>query len=172
MRENEICQLYVEDVKSEIISTGEKVYYFDLNEQKDKHLKNENATRKVPLHPKIIELGFMKYYNSIKNKQERLWDNLRLHPTQKRYGTDYSKNFMKYFRLHVTKEKNQVFHSFRHTVGGQLLNNAVQHKLPKDLMNQIMGHEPDKDETTATYSQGYGIEELYIGVCTLRNEGI
>jgi len=33
---------------------------------------------------------------------------------------------------------------------------------------QIMGHEPDKDETTATYSQGYRIEELYIGVCTLK----
>ncbi|QOP45694.1 site-specific integrase [Sulfurimonas paralvinellae] len=167
MRQNEICQLYIEDVKSEVISTGETVYYFDLNEDKDKHLKNDNAYRLIPIHPKLIELGFIDYFNSIKEKQERLWDNLRLHPTQKRYNTDYNKTFMKYFRTHVTKDPTQVFHSFRHTVGDQLLKNAVKHKLPKDLMNQILGHEPDKDETSRTYSCGYGIEELFIGVCTL-----
>ena len=172
MRENEICQLYVEDVQSEVISTGKTVYYFDVNDDKDKHIKNQNARRKVPLHPKLIELGFMEYYNSIKNKQERLWSNLRLHPTEKRYATDYSKNFMKYFRKHVTIEKDQVFHSFRHSVGDQLLKNAVKHRLPKALMNQILGHAPDKDETTQTYSQGYGIEELYTGVCSLEFEAI
>ena len=168
MRQNEICQLYVEDVKSEVISTGERVYYFELNEEKDKHLKNDNAHRVVPLHPKLIELGFIEYFNSIKNKQERLWNNLRLHPTEKRYNTDYNRVFMKYFRTHISKDPTQVFHSFRHTVGDQLLKNAVKHKLPKDLMNRIMGHEPDKDETSRTYSKGYGVEELYIGVCTLK----
>ncbi len=167
MRENEICQLYVEDIKSEVISTGKTVYYFDVNDDKDKHIKNQNARRKVPLHPKLIEFGFLEYYKSIKNKQERLWNNLRLHPTEKRYATDYSKNFMKYFRKHITTEKGQVFHSFRHSVGDQLLKNAVKHRLPKALMNQILGHAPDKDETSQTYSQGYGIEELYTGVCSL-----
>jgi integrase len=167
MRQNEICQLYVEDVKSEVISTGETVYYFDLNEDKDKHLKNDNAYRLVPIHPKLIELGFLDYYNGIKDKQERLWNNFRLHPTQKRYSTDYSKVFMKYFRKYVTEDNLQVFHSFRHAVGDQLLKNAVKHKLPKDLMNRIMGHEPDSDETSRTYSQGYGVEELFIGVKTL-----
>lgn len=30
-----------------------------------------------------------------------------------------------------------------------------------------MGHEPDKDMTTAVYSEGYGIKELYEGIITL-----
>jgi hypothetical protein len=41
------------------------------------------------------------------------------------------------------------------------------HKLPKALMNQILGHKPDKDETSQTYSQGYGIKELYKWIKTL-----
>jgi hypothetical protein len=74
---------------------------------------------------------------------------------------------MKYFRRHVTTDKNQTFHCLRHNVGDQLLKNAVKYRLPKDLMNQLMGHAPAEDETTATYSQGYGIEELYEGIKTL-----
>ncbi|WP_345993973.1 hypothetical protein [Sulfurimonas sp. HSL-1716] len=85
MRQNEICQLYVEDLKSITTDMGEIIWYFDLNEEKDKHLKNENAFRLVPLHPKLIELGFIEYYNSIKNKQPRLWKNLS--STRKRKGT-------------------------------------------------------------------------------------
>jgi integrase len=101
MRQNEICQLKINDIKKETISTGELVYYFDLNEDDDKHLKNENAYRKVPIHPKLIELGFIKYYDSVKDKQNKLWKNLRLHPTEDRYNTDYNKSFMTYFRRHV-----------------------------------------------------------------------
>ncbi len=167
MRQNEICQLKTSDIKTKIISNGDTIYYFDLNEEEDKHLKNENAFRFVPIHPKLLELGFIDYYNSVKDKQNILWKHLRLHPTQNRYGTDYSKNFMKFFRKYITTEKDQSFHSLRHNVSTKLLNNAVIHRLPKALMNQILGHEPDKDETSRTYSDGYGIEELYIGIQTL-----
>ena len=55
----------------------------------------------------------------------------------------------------------------RHNVGGQLIKNTVREKLPKDLVNQLMGHEPDKDMTSRVYSQGYGIKELYEGIKTL-----
>ncbi|WP_295050480.1 site-specific integrase [Sulfurimonas sp.] len=172
MRQNEICQLKISDIKQEKISTGELVYCFELNEDEDKHLKNENAYRCVPLHPKLIELGFIDYYDSVKNKQPTLWKNLRLHPTEDRYNTDYNKSFMKYFRKYVTKDSTQVFHSLRHNVASQLLNNAVIHRLPKALMNQILGHAPDKDETSQTYSNGYGIEQLYEGIKTLEYVGL
>jgi integrase len=167
MRQNEICQLKINDIKSEIVSNGKTIYYFDINDDEDKHLKNDNAHRLVPIHPKLIELGFLDYYNSVKDKQEQLWKNFRLHPTQNRFSTDYSKNFMKFFRANITTEKEQTFHSMRHNVSTKLLNNAVMHKLPKALMNQILGHEPDKDESSQTYSQGYGIKELYEGIKTL-----
>lgn len=170
MRQNEICQLHITDVKQEIIDddeSGNVIWYFDLNEDGNKHLKNDNATRLLPLHPKLIELGFIDYFNSIKDTNDRLWPQIRFHPIEGSYNTDYSKTFMKFFRSHITKDPSQVFHSIRHNVGDQLVKNSVRHKLPKDLMNRIMGHEPDKDMTTAVYSQGYGVEELYEGIKTL-----
>lgn len=153
----------------EIESDGEveTVWYFDINSKGTKHLKNKNAKRLMPIHPDLIELGFLDYFNSVKDKHDRLWPNLRLHPKEKRYNTDYNKSFMKYFRRHVTTDPVQVFHSMRHNVGDQLHKNAVRHRLPKDLINQLMGHEPDKDMTSRVYSQGYGIEELYVGIKTL-----
>lgn len=170
MRQNEICQLYISDVKQEIINNNEPenvIWYFDLNEDGDKRLKTENSTRLVPLHPILIELGFIDYFNSIKETSNRVWPQLRFHPSEERYNTDYNKTFLQFFRAYVTDELTQVFHSIRHNVGDQLVKNAVHHKLPKDLMNQIMGHEPDKDMTTAVYSQGYGVKELYEGIKTL-----
>ncbi len=165
MRQNEICQLHIEDIKSEIIDTGEEIYYFDVNDHGDKSLKNENAPRLVPIHLKLIELGFITYIEALKNKGAiRVFPNLRLHPTQKKYNTDYGKNFMTYFRRYVTKEENQVFHSLRHNASSQMLRNAVHQKLPKDLINRILGHEPDKDTTTQQYFSGYSVKELFEGV--------
>lgn len=167
MRQNEICQLKINDVKQKLTDEGNIIFYFDINEEEDKHLKNDNAFRLMPLHPKLIELGFIDYYNSVKDKQDRLWKNLRFHPTEERYNKDYNRSFMAYFRRYVTTDEKQVFHSFRHNVGDQLLDNAVKYKLPKSLMNQLMGHAPDKDETSNTYSKGYKIESLYEGIKTL-----
>ena len=65
-----------------------------------------------------------------------------------------------------------MFHSFRHNVGDQLTKNAVKYRLPKDLMNRLMGHEPDKDMTSLVYSQGYGIKGLYEGIKTLEFESL
>jgi integrase len=55
MRLNEICQLYVEDVK-EI----EGVWCFDINDDGDKRLKNKASRRLIPVHPEVaadIETG-------------------------------------------------------------------------------------------------------------------
>jgi len=172
MRQNEICQLYVEDVKSETISTGEEVFYFDINEKDDKHLKNENAFRRVPIHPQLIEMGLLDYINEVKVKHCRLWPNLTLHPTEKRYGTLYNSRFSTFFRSYISKDKNQVFHCMRHNVSTQLLNNAVKYKIPKDLVNRLMGHEPADDETSQSYFDGYSIEALYEGIKNLHFSNI
>jgi integrase len=171
MRQNEICQLHIDDLKQEIVD-GNTVWYFDINDNGNKHLKNENAIRFMPLHPKLIELGFIDYYDSIKEKHDRIWPNLRLHPQQERYNSDYNKTFMKFFRRYVTTDESQVFHSFRHNVGDQLIKNTVRDKLPKALVNRLMGHEPDKDMTSLVYSQGYGVKELYEGIRTLDFEDL
>ena len=57
MRLNEICQLYVDDVKY-----LNRIWYFRLtNERSDQSLKNKQSKRLVPIHPKLIELGFIDF---------------------------------------------------------------------------------------------------------------
>lgn len=56
-RIGELCQLYLDDVRSE-----EGVWFIDINEaSSDKSLKNVWSARRVPLHPKLAELGFIRW---------------------------------------------------------------------------------------------------------------
>jgi len=41
------------------------------------------------------------------------------------------------------------------------------HRRPKALMNQLLGHAPDSDETSQTYSNSYEVEQLYERIKTL-----
>jgi hypothetical protein len=77
---------------------------------------------------------------------------------------------MSYFRRWITKDSTQVFHSFRHTVGDQLIRNTAMHKVPKDVMNRIMGHERPRDMTSSNYSGGFTPLELNEGMKTLSFE--
>jgi intergrase/recombinase len=57
MRLNEVCQLYLEDVQK-----VDGVWCFDINENaEDKKLKTPASARVIPVHPLLIELGFMDY---------------------------------------------------------------------------------------------------------------
>jgi integrase len=53
-RLGEIVQLRIADVLEE-----QSILHFALlDEEEDQRLKNENSRRRIPVHPKLIELGF------------------------------------------------------------------------------------------------------------------
>ncbi|MCZ5067667.1 integrase, partial [Escherichia coli] len=65
---NELCQLYLSDIRM----SENGVSYLDFNldspdkvmdteAEADKSLKTLNALRQVPIHPRLIELGFLEY---------------------------------------------------------------------------------------------------------------
>jgi hypothetical protein len=63
-RVNEIAQLLLSDVLAD-----DGVYYLNLESDNEsgKKLKNANARRKIPLHSKLISLGFIDYVNALKD---------------------------------------------------------------------------------------------------------
>ena len=69
MRLEEISQLSVDDVYF-----VDGIWVFDVNTKpsrdgrNDKQVKNKNAVRIVPMHNKLIDLGFIEYVDSIKIK--------------------------------------------------------------------------------------------------------
>lgn len=131
LRLNEICQLHVEDVIS-----VDGHWCFDINDAGDKRLKNDASTRVIPIHPNLIDLGLIRYYEGLKvANQPRLWMNLA-HIHMHGYTNSIGKWYQRYNREYVTEDPKKVFHSMRHTVADILKQKGVA----EALIAEILGH--------------------------------
>ena len=97
--------------------------------------KNESAVHTVPIHNRLINLGFLNYVDRIrKNSNQRLFP--------KWYGKDTVNRW--FIRTFLRKElqiddKRKVFHSFRHTLKTELTNAGV----PQGIRDRIIPHAQD-----------------------------
>ncbi len=156
MRLNELSSLYIEDIKME-----NGTYYFDINKDKDKTVKNTTSIRKVPIHNKIIEAGFIDYINKFPHdKSLRVWKNLtkkiKNDETKKvTYGTNISAWFGNYKKGLNFDSHKKVFHSFRHNT----INNLKQQRINTPEIAQIVGHSNDSI-TLDEYGKPYNVQSL------------
>lgn len=104
-RREEICQLYGSDV---LQSDG--VWCLNITDaMPDQKLKNAGSRRVVPLHPDLIELGFLEYSAQTSGL---------LFPSLKSKSGDYGNNIGKWFGTYIRDlgiEIKQPVHGFRHT---------------------------------------------------------
>ena len=126
-RTGEVCQLYKQD-----IIQVDGIWCFDINDDLDKSVKTPESIRKVPIHPQLIKMGFLKYFKFVRH--ERLWSSL----TRGRdgYAYLYNKWADRYNRKQVTQERKKVPYSMRHTFSDCL----KQNKVAKELVDEITGH--------------------------------
>lgn len=116
-RLNELAQLHVNDVKC---AAG--VWYIDVTEFDDsgrrvasKRLKNDSSRRVVPIHPRIIEAGFLEVVEQRRGGSSRnLFPDLRERETGN-FGRDLSRWFGRHLDSIGLSDPALVFHSFRHT---------------------------------------------------------
>ncbi|EGX7690270.1 site-specific integrase [Vibrio parahaemolyticus] len=126
-RINELCQLYKEDIKN-----IDGIWCISINRNTlDKRLKTPNSERLIPLHPRLIELGFIKHVNSVSS--ERVFPELKLE--RDGYATAASKWYGR-FKTKLGFCKGYDFHSFRHTFANQLKNALV----PAIVASELLGH--------------------------------
>jgi len=158
-RLNELCQLYLDDIKKE----GKIYYMLFTDERKDQHIKNKSSKRIVPIHPKLIEMGFEEYYMSVRAKRkERLFYQLS-YSDANRYTDKMSKWFGRYLDEIGIISKRKVFHSFRHTVKPELRDAGI----PQEYQNAICGWE-GRDTGERTYGSNFKINVLYNELCKLK----
>ena len=144
MRLDEICQLYVADVV-EI----DKVLCFSVNEGDDKKIKTQSSKRIIPVHPRLIDHGFVKYLDSLKaSGKTRLWENLS--KGRDGYSHDLGKWYQRFNRNKITSNPKRVFHSFRHTLANSLKQKGVQ----EVVIAEILGHAVDS-MTMSRYGKRY-----------------
>jgi integrase len=135
MRLNEICQLYVDDVQQ-----IEGIWCFSINGAQDKRLKNAASERMLPVHPKLVELGFLEYWEKIsKTGTTRLWMNLTWMDVNG-YSNGFGKWYQRFNREYVTDDPKKVFHSFRHLVTDTLKQAGMQDSLIAELIGHSHGN--------------------------------
>ncbi|OCL84600.1 Phage integrase family protein [Arcobacter porcinus] len=146
-RTNEISQIKVNQ-----IIRRDSVFVFNLkNEGKDQRIKNKSSRRKVPIHNKLIELGFLEFLEKQKIKGvENLFDDLYL-TAAKGYGADFSKDFLPYREEFLEKEtmekilKKDILldtYSLRHTFTTQLRRALIS----EEDISLILGHKKNQTQ--------------------------
>lgn len=121
MRVNEIAQLRLSDVKTDTVRgpKGQKVpiTYFNITDKGEgQSVKTENGKRQVPIHSKLIELGFLRYVDDVRaSGSEQLFPGLAWGEggPGRVVGRWFNKSVLR--RACQIKDSKKTFHSFRHT---------------------------------------------------------
>ena len=150
-RLEEICQLYIHDIKQE-----EGIWVLDINQDEpDKSVKTHER-RLVPLHPFLVEdLKFVDFVNGLLDQEGRVF------PELKRINNRYGHGVSKWFGLFRKrcginrKDRKKDFHSFRHTVA----NHLKQKDVPETYIAQLLGHK-EGSITSGRYGKRYEVKQL------------
>lgn len=161
-RSNELCQLHIEDI---VLTDG--IYTLRIDDiPEDKQLKNPQSKRTIPIHKKLIELGFLDYVEVIKQRHEKyLFPTLtadkygyRTKSISRFFNSAYKSHngFLAMCNIQGSKSKGRkVFHSFRHT----FINHAKQLEIEEHIIKQLVGHSSD-NITMNRYGKEYGLTIL------------
>jgi len=176
MRLNEICQLYCDDIVDVagipcIRITANPDRKQKTEEPDNKSIKNESSRRTIPLHPTLIELGFLDFVQDRrKRKYMRVWENLKTpavdyYDVQDNHSHYVSKWYCDTFRKNHIKNdpKLKPFHSLRHTHINFYWQNIPFHELDFSAVKGLVGHIDSTEqrligglfnaETWTTYAQ-------------------
>ncbi len=142
MRLNEICQLLVADVIQHsdtlwLISVSDDTSLPSAGESTEmklqKRLKNRASRRKVPVHSKLIELGFLEFVAARKAAGKDTLFDLQL-DSRDGMGQSVGRKFSTYLRKKVgITERRKVFHCFRHGFVTRVAQTIVEASVNKGL---------------------------------------
>lgn len=161
-RLEELGQLYAADVKQE-----KGIWYLDITDiiednrlkiSHPKRIKSASARRKLPLHPRLLDAGFLDYLDAIKaQKHIRLFPLLEVDCKGDITG-NFSKWWTRYRRRIGIKSKLKPFHSLRHTFKDAMREAEI------DVMvaNRLMGHKDDS--MGGHYGLGHSLRVLDLAI--------
>ena len=178
-RVNEICQL---NPQRDVIQDEKTcVWYFNLTDDDagvgvEKSHKNEHSMRKVPIHSKLIESGFLNYLDKVRAlKHGRIF--LGFKPKAGKasyYAEEFFRKYLKNIGLYDnnTKGKNVLgMHCLRgtfisHTVRG-LMSSGDSRKQALSKIQPIVGHADglaDENGKDLSVTAGYIDEDILYSV--------
>ena len=134
-RAGELCQLDRHDVITRNDVVCLRLAPSDEDDlHQGKSIKTEQSIRVVPVHRRVIALGFLEYVKSVKGR--KLFPQIK--PDSKgRWSGLFSKWFGRYRRSVGLKEGTKPFHAFRHTWKTAARSAGIS----EEIHDEISGHE-------------------------------
>jgi integrase len=126
----EIVQLRRSDIQ-----TIGGITFFDINADGDKRLKTRDSERRIPLHPALIDAGFLEFVGRVKNPDHRIFPDIEIGSSKNRSGPA-SKLFIRLIRKAGVKTRKNCFHSFRHSFEDACRDAEID----TAVMNALQGH--------------------------------
>lgn len=155
----ELAQLHCADVETIdgnlFLRITEENLSKAIGDENKKSIKNAGSDRLVPVHPRLIEIGFEKFFNTIKATGE-----VRLFPGCNRGKNDgqfspYSKYFTRFLKeIEVKKDKMLTFHSFRHNFEFAMREAGINQHVGYQLSGRVDSH------SSAGYGNGFSPARL------------
>jgi len=135
MRTNEMCQILLSQVKKE-----KGIWFIFIEDSEETKVKTENAIRKVPVHPQLIDLGFVDYMTAQKkSKRGRLfWE---LSEDRDGFASHVSRHYNERFlpAVGVWEKYTKVLYCTRHT----FINKLYSEKVDENVIKVLVGHEKE-----------------------------
>lgn len=139
-RRTELVQLTKDDIKFD--DDSHRHYIRITNKGDGQEVKTTNAIRQIPIHQKLIDLGFLKFVDSANSN---VFEGLKSQQVTQWFGEFRD-------RCQVESESDyggrKVFHSFRHS----FITKSIAMKNPKDHVQQVVGHEKGRVDVTDRYT--------------------
>lgn len=150
-RREEMAQLALDNIRKE-----RGVWIIDINDEDYRRVKNESSIRKIPLHPVLIDLGFLDYLDAVRKAgATRIFPYLR-YDEQNGFGDVPGEAFNRYMTKLGIKQDGKVMHSFRKYANGRLEENDVD----EPLRCRMVGHAYDTINFTIYTKGKVSVEKL------------
>lgn len=167
LRPIEVCQLTVSD-----IHYVDSILCFKVAEDDDKVAKTEATRRGLPVHEKLLELGFEKFVQNRKQNakpQNRLFPVLEGRPDPAKW---YTQAFNRYIRRFLYAPDVYTPHSFRHVWEDNRRAAQAEYgsdRWPRGMHFQLSGREDiEKEEGSAKdYGNKYTAAQMHPFLCLI-----
>lgn len=154
-RLGELAQLRIGDIKQD---PEAGLWFIDIGTAGGRTIKTATSRRKVPLHPHLIEMGFLRYHQSLLDRgdgpEADLWPGIKSDVASQKAAA-WSKWFGRFLRkVAKVEDGNKVFHSFRHCFK-DMSREATD---DMELRNALTGH--STEGVGSTYGEGFRLKAL------------
>jgi integrase len=171
-RQAEVAGLRVSDVRTDA-ETSTPLMHIVADRKAGRRLKTKTSERVVPVHPQLVELGFLDYVAQRRGDGEGAWLFPAVAPDRPGALRAWSKWWGRYLRGNVgITDTDKVFHSFRHGFQDALRRATPDEELRDALAGRSSGKSVSRTYGAKAMLERWGVKALKAAVDKIDYPGL